>query len=124
MKTGATLNEGTGGARRLCTLAAAVLLIATATTWSQEQAPPAPASPQPAAEEKKAESPKAAETTKPTAETPASSTSAPATSTSAPAGTDAAATETTTEEDAHAPERFIPKEKASADKSATFPIDI
>jgi hypothetical protein len=87
---------------------AGLLLVAAASTWSQETPKPAD-QPAPAAAEKPTEP--AAKTPAPT-ETPAASTTTPP------------ATQETPAEGEKAPERFIPKEKASADNSATFPIDI
>src|SRR5262245_55570424 len=90
---------------------AALLLLVAVSSWSQE--PPKPAAePAPAATEKQPESAAPAAKTPAAAESPAASTTTPAATEGAPA------------EDEKAPERFIPKEKASADNSATFPIDI
>ena len=104
--------ERASGAKALRALAAAVLLVASAVTWPQEPAKPA-AEPAPAA----------AEEQKPDSSPPAEQAPAPA-ATPTPAGTTTESADKAAEESAEAPERFIPKEKSSADNSATFPIDI
>lgn len=114
-------DEKTPGVRTVRALAAVVLLAAAATTWSQEPAKPA-AEPAPAATEKKADTPAAGAKTPAPTETTKTAPAAAGT-TPAPAATSPDATEDAAQ-DAHAPERFIPTQKSSADNSATFPIDI
>jgi hypothetical protein len=92
-------------------LAALLLCVATASSWSQEPAKPA-TGPAPAATEQKSEPAPATEKAPAGAETPAATAATPADAEQPAEGTE------------KAPERFIPKEKASADNSATFPIDI
>ena len=96
--------EATAWARGGRSLAALILAVTAASAWAQEPAKPA-TEPAPTATENKSE---------PTAPAPEE-----ASQTTAPAPTEDAAAE-----GEKAPERFIPKEKASADNSATFPIDI
>ena len=103
--------EATAWVRGGRTLAALLLVAAAASGWAQEPAKPA-TEPAPAATENKTEPAAPAEKAPAPADASATTTTPAAASADAPEG------------DEKAPERFIPKEKASADNSATFPIDI